>query len=108
MKAPRHVAGPPFLLPPPALRSFVLLAAFSAFFFSRFFSESSDTLRMLPYDCMKRRCSFAVIMHEILQLAPVARTRQPTFASASGVAVAAEAVTEIWSDGVGVGVGVGA
>lgn len=36
-----------------------------SFFFSRFLSESSETFRMLPYDCINRRCSLAVIMQEI-------------------------------------------
>ena len=49
----------------PFVRFLVLANFLSVFFFSRFFSESSDTLRMLPYDCINRRCSLAVIMQEI-------------------------------------------
>ena len=73
-----------FLLPPPAFFS----SFFTSFFFSRFFNESSDTLRMLPYDWVNRVSLSAVIMQDIFWCAPTARTRQPAFASCSGVAFA--------------------
>lgn len=48
----------------------------SGFFFSFLLSESSETFRMFPYDCINRFRSFAEIMADIFCLAPTALTRQ--------------------------------
>ena len=48
---------------------------FSVFFFSRFLSESSEILRMLPYDCMNLAWSLAEIIADTFFLLPIARIR---------------------------------